>query len=198
MRILKEFFLLASMILIISVSFANGYGIATRETDLERFKAVILHTLKWEGGYVNDPDDAGGETKYGITKRQYPHIDIKNLTKDQAVTLYKSDYWKSYHDKIKSYKIAGKLFDLSVNMGHRHPNRMLQRAVNQLGGNLVVDGVLGPLSIAAINNCNEDELYIAFYNQAKTRYEKLARRGNNKKFLKGWMNRLNDEITEEV
>lgn len=194
MRILKEFFLLVFMILVIFVSVANG---STMEIVLERFKSVILHTLKWEGGYVNDPDDAGGETKYGITKRRYPHIDIRNLTKDQAVTLYHSDYWKSYNDSIDSYKVAAKLFDLSVNMGHKYPNKMLQRAVNKLGGNLVVDGAIGPKSIAAINNCDGDELYNAFVEMAKGRYERLARKGNNKKFLKGWLNRLFDPITEE-
>jgi lysozyme family protein len=165
---------------------------------MERFESLIRHTLKWEGGYINDPDDRGGETKYGITKRQYPNLDIKNLTVDQAVGIYHKDYWKSYMDEICSYKVAGRLFDLSVNMGHRRPNKLLQHAVNRLGGRLVVDGDIGPKSIAAINACNEDELYKQFYYLAKRRYEKIAKIGNNHKFLRGWMNRLNDEIKEEV
>ena len=48
------------------------------------FDKIIEVVLEHEGGYVNDPDDAGGETKYGIAKRWYPSVDIKNLTKEQA------------------------------------------------------------------------------------------------------------------
>ena len=48
------------------------------------FEEIIEIVLEHEGGYVNDPDDAGGETKYGIAKRWYPDVDIKNLTKEQA------------------------------------------------------------------------------------------------------------------
>ena len=48
------------------------------------FDQVIDRVLAHEGGYVNDPDDPGGETKYGISKKAYPKIDIKNLTKEEA------------------------------------------------------------------------------------------------------------------
>jgi len=165
---------------------------------MERFESIILHVLKWEGGYINDIDDAGGETKYGITKRQYPNIDIKNLTKDQAIEIYHNDYWKPYLDQICSYKIAGRLFDLSINMGHKRPNKMLQTAVNKLGGNLSIDGDIGLKSIAGINACDADKLYDVFYDLAKIRYKRIANIRNNKKFLRGWMNRLNDPIIEEV
>ena len=50
---------------------------------------IIEKVLKHEGGYVNDPTDLGGETNFGITKRFYPDVDIKNLTKEQAVEIYK-------------------------------------------------------------------------------------------------------------
>lgn len=71
-----------------------------------------------EGGYVNNPKDPGGETKYGISKRAYPNEDIKNLTLDRAKELYKRDYW----DKVKgnSYGTFGEalcVFDCAVNMG---------------------------------------------------------------------------------
>ena len=60
------------------------------EEYIEAFKKVIGH----EGGYVFDPDDAGGETIYGISKRAYPHLDIKELTLDDARKIYFEDYWK--------------------------------------------------------------------------------------------------------
>ena len=58
------------------------------------FDEIIEKVLEHEGGYVNDPDDAGGETNYGIAKRWYPNVDIKNLTKEQAKKIYHTDYWR--------------------------------------------------------------------------------------------------------
>ncbi len=62
----------------------------------ENWEKAISFVLKWEGGYSNDPYDSGGETKYGISKRSYPNLDIKNLTLEQAKEIYKRNYW----DKI--------------------------------------------------------------------------------------------------
>ena len=56
----------------------------SEKTQLTTFNNIIEVVLKHEGGYVNDPKDLGGETKYGITKRFYPDVDIKNLTKEKA------------------------------------------------------------------------------------------------------------------
>ena len=61
------------------------------------FETVVHMVLEHEGGYVNHPSDPGGETKYGISKRAYPDVDIAELTKDDAADLYKRDYW----DRIK-------------------------------------------------------------------------------------------------
>ena len=60
---------------------------------LTKFDDIIDVVLEHEGGYVNDPNDLGGETKYGITKRFYPDVDIKNLTEDEARKIYYDDYW---------------------------------------------------------------------------------------------------------
>ena len=60
---------------------------------LTKFEDIIEITLHHEGGYVNDPDDLGGETNFGIAKRFYPDVDIKNLTKDEASDIYRRDYW---------------------------------------------------------------------------------------------------------
>ena len=59
----------------------------------DRFPAFINRILGHEGGYVNDPQDPGGETNWGISKRSYPGEDIKNLTLDQAAAIYRRDYW---------------------------------------------------------------------------------------------------------
>jgi lysozyme family protein len=95
---------------------------------MKTFKEIIEKVLEHEGGYVNDPKDLGGETKYGITKRFYPDIDIKNLTIEQATEIYKKDYW----DKNKVESLPQNLwhiyFDMCVNMGKRTAVKVLQRA----------------------------------------------------------------------
>ena len=86
---------------------------------LTKFNQIIDKVLKHEGGYVNDPNDPGGETNYGISKRAYPNVDIKNLTIDGAKEIYKKDYW----DKTKVESVPERLryiyFDMCVNMGMR-------------------------------------------------------------------------------
>jgi lysozyme family protein len=70
-----------------------------------------------EGGYVNDPADPGGETKYGITKRSYPNLDIANLTLDEAKAIYQRDYWNPLSLDTEPYSVALLLFDAAVNQG---------------------------------------------------------------------------------
>ena len=72
----------------------------------------------WEGGYVDDPQDPGGETKYGISKRSYPNEDIKNLTRDKAIEIYYRDFWQLYDlDKIGDLQMRAKVFNMGVLMG---------------------------------------------------------------------------------
>lgn len=59
----------------------------------EKFEKAIKFTLKWEDGYSNDPNDPGGETNYGISKRSYPNEDIKNMTPERARKIYYENYW---------------------------------------------------------------------------------------------------------
>jgi len=78
----------------------------------------IQKTLRHEGGYVNDPDDAGGETKFGISKRAYPSLNIKHLTLEQAIEIYTHDYFNAVGaDKFSFVPFRWKLFDIAVNMG---------------------------------------------------------------------------------
>ena len=61
------------------------------------FEKAVEFVLRMEGGYVNDPKDPGGETNFGIAKKSYPGVDIKNLTEEQAEEIYKRDYWEKYN-----------------------------------------------------------------------------------------------------
>ena len=83
----------------------------------ENFDKAIAFTLSWEGGYSNDPKDAGGETNRGISKRAYPNLDIKNLTKEQAIAIYKADYWNKCDCDNMTYPLDIICFDTAVNMG---------------------------------------------------------------------------------
>ncbi len=174
----------------------------------EFFKKVIKFTLKWEGGYGDDPDDAGGETNFGIAKAFYPKEDIKKLTRERAIEIYSRDYWLPAYDKIMNYKIAARIFDLHVNTGRIQAARNIQRACNQLiekysntektPAFLAVDGKFGNMSLGTvnyfINKGRSEELYAALVSQAEKIYHMIASKGNNKKFLKGWLNRLYDNI----
>ena len=97
---------------------------------LVEFDEIIEVVLHHEGGYVNDPDDPGGETNFGIAKRSHPDVDIANLTKDGAKEIYKEHYW----DKNKVESLPEDLrhiyFDMCVNQGKGRAVKILQRAAN--------------------------------------------------------------------
>lgn len=57
------------------------------------FSIAVAQVLKWEGGYVNDPRDPGGETNFGIAKRSHPDVDIGSLTREGAIAIYLKEYW---------------------------------------------------------------------------------------------------------
>lgn len=158
----------------------------------DKFRQAVEVVLKHEGGYVNNPNDPGGETKYGISKRSYPHLDIKNLTKEQATQIYYDDWWQKYrYGEIKDLAVATKVFDLSVNMGPSAAHRILQRAVNFVSAaELKVDGILGPLTLAAVNAADPEKVLQMMRYKAAEYYHALAKRSaESRVFLLGWLNR---------
>lgn len=109
-----------------------------------------------EQGYSDHPNDRGGETKYGISKRAHSHLDIPNLTLDQAADIYFKDYWMAARcPSINSTAIRLELFDSAVLHGVQRAIRFLQAACNRLrvtpNEELEVDGKLGPATMTAIN-----------------------------------------------
>ena len=122
------------------------------ETRPKEFFEIVNHTLEEEGGYVNDPTDKGGETKFGISKRAYPNLDIFNLTEDDAIDIYWKDYWvRGKCDKVPS-KLQPIYFDMCVNFGISGAIKVLQATANSKGANIEVDGKIGPNTIKAIKN----------------------------------------------
>ena len=107
----------------------------------QAFDQLISH----EGGYVFDPRDPGGETKFGISKRSYPTIDIRGLTLADAKAIYRRDFWdRAQCDRLPP-DLAFDVFDAAVNSGIGQAIRWLQRSVN-----VADDGVVGPLTLAQV------------------------------------------------
>jgi lysozyme family protein len=123
---------------------------------VDNFTRCFAFTLGAEGGYSNNPADPGaighGEllgTKFGISAAAYPKIDIINLTQDAAQQIYKRDYWAALCGDKLPLPIALVAFDAAVNAGLRRAVLWLQQAAGT--GD---DGVLGPATIAALNDGN--------------------------------------------
>lgn len=166
----------------------------------ERAKRAIDRLLKLEGGYVNDSADPGGETNFGICKRSYPNVDIKHLTREEAAEIYFHDWWEKYgYAKINSDAIAFRLLDQAVVSGPHSAHMVLQRAVNEMMGYpyLLADGVLGPKSVAAVNDLTPTStsrrlLITAHQREAISFFRSL----NKRRFLQGWINRVMTPVDE--
>jgi len=165
------------------------------------FDKAFEYTMPFEGwdAYTNDPDDKGGATKYGITVRTLKAIrfdvdgdgdvtenDVKSLTYSQAKDILKRKYWDMIQaDSIESERIAIKLFDCAVNMGPARATRIAQEALNDLRYGLVVDGLMGPKTLSALNGTDEDVFFLFLVSRLEQFYVGL----NQRKFLKGWLRR---------
>ena len=160
------------------------------------FEKSFLFILKWEGGYVNDPNDPGGETKYGISKKAYPNLDIKRLTIDDAKEIYYQDYWlKASCDIIEQYsgKIAFFHFNASVNLGIKRAIKILQKSITRQGYSLLIDGIIGNQTLSFLKSSNAEWLYDTYCTYISTYYVKLVQqRPKLKIYLRGWLNRTID------
>ena len=108
----------------------------------QSFEKLIGH----EGGYVNNPADPGGETKFGVSRRAYPLENIRAMTLERAKVLYLHDYWGPAGCDAVPDAIKFDLFDMAVNSGPVAAIKNLQRAVG-----VAADGMLGPLTLQAVN-----------------------------------------------
>tara|TARA_R100000808_G_scaffold2941_3_gene10972 strand:- start:5959 stop:6435 length:477 start_codon:yes stop_codon:yes gene_type:complete len=152
-----------------------------------KFSEAIEIILKHEGGYVNDPKDPGGETKYGISKRSFPQYDIKNLSIDDAKDIYRRHYWDvSKAEKLKS-ELRLDYFDMVVNMGQGNAVKCLQKAVNNSPGNKIsVDGRIGPQTIREGNRLSVKRLRsfrVLYYANL------VMKKPNLERFWYGWFKR---------
>ena len=165
------------------------------------YKKLIPHILKWEGGWANDPADKGGPTMKGITLTTYKayckmkgkpvptQTTLKNITQEEWEDVFKTLYWDKWKaDQIRSQSIANLVVDWTWGSGVygiKYPQRVL---------GVTVDGVVGPRTIAAINNYPDSKvLFEKLWQRRKKHFEDIVNNNaSQKKFLKGWLNRLND------
>ena len=135
------------------------------------FRKSLAFTLKWEvgdkpnGGYTNDPDDPGGETKWGISKRYHPDLDIKNLTPEQALQIYATEYWDACGCDSIDFPYCTVVFDTAVNPGQGLARKWLRESTD-----------------------------IKDYLQKRRMnwYSKVQSQPSQRKYLKGWLNRQTD------
>ena len=148
----------------------------------EAFDTAVTAVLSYEDGYANVPNDPGGETNWGISKRAYPHLDIRALTRDQAIQIYRRDYWDALGCDRFPPVIAIALFDSAVNQGPVEAVRILQRALG-----VTVDGVIGPQTLDAARRANGQALLADFLADRAVQYAGLA---TFPRYGQGWMRRL--------
>ena len=155
------------------------------------FHKAVKNILELEGLYVDDQDDAGGETKFGISKRCYPHLDIQNLTLDKAKMIYHDDFWeRGPFEKIQNESVAIKLFELTINIGPISAGKCIQRALRCCGYKVVEDGIVGTDTITKVNLANNLELLASLKSEAAGYYRLVAaHKPSQSKFLNGWLNR---------
>ena len=161
---------------------------------------LVPHILKWEGGYVNDPDDLGGATNKGVCFRTYklyrsrrglpqPTIDdLKRLTDEEFTDILKAMYWDACKaDQIVSQSVANAIVDWAWHSGTKTAVKEVQRVLG-----VKDDGVIGNISLSAINSWSPLPLF-GKIKQARIAYiERIcASRPANNKFRKGWYNRIN-------
>lgn len=149
---------------------------------LASFKDIFERTIDHEGNYSNDPNDPGGETKFGISKRSYPNLIISKLTLEDAYNIYKRDFWDVIHGDNLPYSVAYQLFDFAINSGVGTAIRYLQRAVG-----VADDGYIGPVSIKAISETSE---LVMILNLNAERLDFMTRLKNWPSEGAGWARRI--------
>lgn len=147
------------------------------------FDRAFDRVVTVEGGYVNDPNDPGGETIYGITRRDHPDLWEKGRpTLEQAKERYRQQYWDPVKAEQIPWPLAFFVFDTAVNQGVGTAVRLLQKAAGT-----VQDGVLGQNSLRAINQADQVELCSMFLADRALRYTGTR---NFDIYGRGWLKRL--------
>lgn len=177
------------------------------------FREALNKTLSHEGYYANVPGDKGGETYRGIARNFHPdwpgwpiidkakaknggalpwnHKINSHVLDEQVENLYLEKFWAPIHlDRVADASLRGFIFDFYVN-SRRSGIRVVQHTLRERFGHaLLIDGIMGMKTVDAVNNCEPQSLFKALKIARGRFYRKIARYGDNQKFLGGWLNRL--------
>ena len=160
------------------------------------FEKALKRILKHEGGFVNDPLDSGGITNLGVTKRVWEEFvghpvseaDMRALTPEIIAPMYKMKYWNSSYCEVLPKGLDYVVFDFAVNAGTGRSVKTLQSAIG-----CVADGVIGPKTMAAINDAEPKNLIAKFSDARADFYQGIvARKPDQARFIKGWLNRVEE------
>lgn len=146
------------------------------------FDMAFDRLMGHEGGYVNNPKDPGGETKWGISRRSYPNLDIRNLTREEAKAIYYRDFWNIIKSDDVSEAVMFQVFDIAVNSGIQTAIRMLQRAVGAAD-----DGHWGPISQGRLQAYSDSDIIMLINAE---RLEFITKLSTWSTFGKGWTKRI--------
>lgn len=150
--------------------------------------------MEIEGGFVDHPDDPGRATKWGISSRSHPGVDIENLTVEGAKAIYKEEYWPWYLESLTDWGVVAELFEQLVNMRPKTAVKVWQRAMNYLGAGLAVDGEFGPATLRSVNHYSRrmrNPLLKALNGVQFMHFLKLVEGGERfDNFARGWLRRV--------
>lgn len=149
---------------------------------MSQFDQIIDRILAHEGGYVNNPRDPGGETQWGISKRSYPTLNIRALTRKDAIEIYRRDFWQRVQGDRLPRGFAFQVVDAAVNHGIGNAVRWMQRAAG-----VADDGVIGPKTMTAVAASSVADLVLLFNAERLEFYAKL---GTFDTFGRGWTRRV--------
>ena len=155
----------------------------------ENFEKSLDLILKSEGGYVHHALDPGGRTNLGVTQRVWEdyvghpvdEAEMRSLTKEMVSPLYRKEYWDAVHGDKLPCGADYLAFDFAVNAGAFRSIKTIQRALN-----ITADGIIGPVTIKAIQDTNAEEFIDNFTDAKESFYKGLA---NFQTFGRGWFNR---------
>lgn len=146
------------------------------------FDDIFERLIGSEGGYIWDKNDAGGETNWGISKRSYPNVDIKNLTQVGAKKIYLDDFWEPLNGNELFDGVAFQLFDFAVNSSPTTAIRFYQTSLG-----VAADGHFGPHSLEVSKSITESDQIMRIVAE---RIKFMVKCRGWKDFGAGWMNRM--------
>ena len=148
---------------------------------------MLNNIIQREGGYSHDPDDPGGETHWGISKRSYPSINIKNLTIEQAKEIYRKDYYLASRCDQLPKNLQQIFLDMTVLHGKSGATKVLQKAINGIvSPDILVDGVMGNTTASMASRVEPNRLRAY---RVKDLAEKVVSNPTLEKYWYGWYTR---------